>query len=168
MRILGVDPAAKMGWGFGDRAGPFRSGSFQLPSFTDLYRPRAFAMVYCAIQSLVRDNKIEGVVIEAPLQTVSRKNKRGISTPTSAHGVSVLTMLSGAVQAGAFSGGARHFWFPEPSTWRKAVLGAAFPENPKAAAVRYCEMVLKTAVQGHDAAEGLALMQYGHGQAKLL
>lgn len=168
MRILGVDPARALGYGFGDRSGPFRSGVFQLPSFTDLDRPRAFAMVYSAVQSLVRENKIEGVVIEAPLQTVKRKNKRGISTPTSAHGTTVLTMLSGAVQAGAFSGGARRFWFPQPSEWRKSVLGAGIPEHPKAAAIRYCEMVLKTAVQDHNAAEGLALMQYGHGQAKLL
>jgi hypothetical protein len=168
MMILGIDPAATLGWGLGERAGPFRSGAFQLPAFSDIDRPRAFAMVYCAIKSLVQENKVEGVVVEAPLQKVSRKNKRGVTTPTSAHGVSVLTMLSGAVQAGAYSGGARHFWYPEPSQWRKAVLGAAFPENPKASAIRYCELVLRATTADHNAAEGLCLMQFGHGQAKLL
>ena len=167
MKILGLDLAGRCGYGHGERAGPFQFGAFDLPGFDDLNRAKSYAGAYSIVQALVRENDIEAVVIEAPLMTVTRKNKRGISTPTSSHGTRVLTMLSGAAQAAAFSGGARRFWMPEPSQWRKQVLGAGYPDDPKVAALRYCRLVLKLDVADHNSAEGLCLMAYGHGQARL-
>ena len=99
--------------------------------------------------------------------TVTRKNKRGISTPASSHGTRVLTMLSGAAQAGAYSGGARRFWMPQPHEWRKSVYGAGFPEDPKQRARDYCRQVYQLVIESGDAAEAAAMLSYGFGQARL-
>lgn len=168
MRILGADLGTLTGWGCGLGSGDYRFGSFHLSGLDDANRPKSLSAVYSTLQSLVRNHNADGVVIEAPLSGgVTKVNKRGIRTGTSAHGIQVLTMLSGAAQAGAYSGGARHFWFPYPNVWRKAVLGNGYPEKPKEAALRYCRLVLKLDLQDHNIAEALCLAQYGHGQAKL-
>lgn len=168
MRVLGLDPATKTGFGYGDKNGPFQSGAFKLPGLTDDLISHSLGAAYVSVFSLIKCNGIEAVVMEDSLFGITRKNKRGIATPSSYHTTKGLTMLQGVYRAAIFNAGVRHAWFPQPHEWRKQVLGAAYPENPKASAIRYCELVLKTAVINHDAAEGLAIMQFGHGQAKLL
>lgn len=166
---MGLDLAVVSGYGLGDRVGPVKFGTFKIPGFDLANRPKSLASAYSAVKALVSQNNVEGVVIEAPFPTgATKKNKRGIRTGTSAHGIQVLTMLSGAVQAGAFSGGAKYFWMPYPNEWRKEVLGNGYPNDPKFEASRYCRLVLNLDVQDHNAAEGCCLMVYGHGQAKLL
>lgn len=168
MNILGLDLARKTGFAHSDNHAKPTWGSFELPGFDDLSLQKTMGSIYAAVISLVRENEIEGVVLEAPLTGVYRKNSRGISTPTSTHGTRVLTMLSGAAQAGAYNGGAKTFWIPEPHHWRKQVLGIGFPENPKASARRYCQMVFQIDVHDDDAAEAVCLLSFGHAQAKLI
>lgn len=168
MRILGLDLAENTGWSFGEKACQPHYGVFKLPGFSEHNLPRSCASLYSAVHSMVRANNIEGVVIEAPLQAVYRKNKRGVTTKTSAHGTRVLTMISGAAQAGAINGGAKKLWMPEPTTWRKAVLGNGYPDKPKEAAFQYCKMVLRLTIADDNAAEACCLAEYGHGQAKLI
>lgn len=167
MKLLAIDPAKSTGWAFGESTGRPFSGIWKLPGFSDLDRPRAMALIYSSVRSHVSANGIEGVVIEAPVVGIQRENKRGIKLPTSRHGELSLTMLSGAAQAGAINGGAKHIWMPFPNEWRKAVLGNGYPENPKAAALNYCRLT-GCPVTEHDAAEAICLLQYGHGQVKLL
>ena len=168
MICMGLDLSEEVGWAFGDKAERPHFGTFTLPGFSDAKRARTMASVYSAVMAMVRANNVEGVAIEAPGIGIRRKNKRGITTPTSAHGTQVLTMLSGAAQAGAINGGAKFLWMPQSNEWRKAVLGNGYPEHPKSAAVEYCNLFLKCAVTNHNAAEGLCLMVFAHGQARLL
>lgn len=167
MKIAGLDLALATGWAHGERGATPSYGNFKLPGFDDANRARSCASLYAAVQFMVRENGIEGVVIEFPIAP-KRKNKRGILLPAGAHGVRMLTMISGAAQAGAHSGGAKHFWMPEPSTWRKAVLGNGFPDKPKEAAFQYCKMVLGLRVEDDNAAEACCLVEFGHAQARLL
>lgn len=168
MKILGLDPSGNCGFAFGERGGQTLYGVFKLPGFSDHLLPRSCASLYSAVQSMVRANNIEGVVIEAPLQAIFRKNKRGIETNSSSHGIRALTMISGAAQAGAINGGAKHLWMPEPRSWRKAVLGNGSPEKPKEAAFQYCRMVLGLYPDDDNSAEAICLVQFGHGQATLI
>lgn len=168
MRVLGIDPATCTGYGWGERNGPFHPGFFKLPGLDDGSINHSMGAAYATVFNLIKANGIEAVAMEDSLLGMMRTNKRGIATPTSYHGVKTLTMLHGAYRAAIFNAGIRFVWFPQPHEWRKQVLGAGYPEHPKAAAIRYCELVLKTPVSNEDAAEGLAIMQYGHGQTKLL
>lgn len=168
MKILGLDLALSTGWAQGERGAQTHYGVFKLPGFSDHLLPRSCASLYSAVQTMVRANNIEGVVIEAPLQAIFRKNKRGIETNSSSHGIRALTMISGAAQAGAINGGAKHIWMPEPRAWRKAVLGNGSPEKPKEAAFQYCKTVLKLNPQDDNAAEAICLVSYGLGQEKLI
>ena len=167
MRIIGLDLALATGYAWGDRGVRPIYGNFNLHGFDEANRARICAALYAAVQSIVRENGIEGAVIEFPIAP-KRKNSRGVLLPAGAHGVRMLTMISGAAQAGAYSGGCRHFWMPEPATWRKAVLGNGFPEKPKDEAFKYCKMVLRLNVQDHTAAEACCLVEYGHAQARLI
>ena len=158
MKILSIDGALRCGWAFGDKTGRPYFGTWDLPGFSDQKRAASFASAYSAVQAMVRANNIEGVVIEAPLHLGGR----------SSHGERCLTMLSGALQAGACNGGAKSIWMPAPNTWRKHVLGNGFPKHAKSAAIEYCKLVLKIAVTDDNIADALCLWQFGHGQARLL
>lgn len=168
MRCAGLDPALSAGWAFGDSAERPNCGVWKLPGFSDVLRPRSLAGIYSSTMAMVRANGIEAIAIEAPQMNISRKNARGITTPTSSHGTRSLTMLSGAAQAGAHNGGAKYIWLVDPSVWRKAVLGNGYPSAPKAAAISYCWQVFKMRVTEEDAAEAVCLMAYAHGQSKLI
>jgi hypothetical protein len=168
MKILGLDLSLNTGWSFGDRGCQPQYGLFTLPGFSEHLLPRSCASLYSAVQSMVRANNIEGVVIEAPLQAIYKKNSRGIVTNSSSHGIRALTMISGAAQAAVINGGAKHLWMPEPATWRKSVLGSGYPDKPKEAAFQYCKMVLGLNIGDDNSAEAACLVEYGHGQSKLI
>jgi hypothetical protein len=168
MRVLGLDPGMSLGYAFGAPSDKPYCGVLKLPGFTDDARAASFGGAYAAVQSMVRAHRIEGVVLEAPLMEIWRKNKRGINTPSSSHGVRMHHMLSGALQAAVINSGAKLLGMPTPNEWRKRVLGNAFPKDPKNAAIAYCKLVLKLTVEEHDAAEAACLWAYGCGQAKLL
>lgn len=168
-RLMGLDLAESTGFAFGNRTERPYFGVFQLPGFASVDKQVAsMASLYTAVHSMVAANKIEGVAIEAPLMGITKKNKRGIPVPVSHHGTKMLVMLSGVAQAAAKNGGAKIVWLPEVSSWRKAVLGNGFPSDPKGAALQYCRLVLKLKVEDHNAAEGLCVWCWAHGQAKLL
>lgn len=167
MNILAIDPGLVMGFAYGPATGPV-CGVLKLPGFDDENRARSFAGAHAAVQSMIRVHDIKGVVIEAPLMEVWRKNKRGIETPTSNHGVRMHHMLSGVLQAAVINGGAVLLGMPEPKTWRKAVLGNGYPADAKAAAIQYCRIALNLILESHDAAEAACLWAWGVGQAKLL
>lgn len=164
----GIDPATRVGWSFGDMAKAPLFGTWDLAGFSDTLRPKTLGSIYSATMAMVRANGIEAVAIEAPQMNVRHTNKRGITTPASSHGTVSLAMLSGAAQAGAYNGGAKHIWLVQPSQWRKSVLGNGYPTDPKQAAIDYCWTVFKLRVADHNAAEAVCLAVWAHGQAKLL
>ncbi len=164
MKILGLDLSfTKTGWAFGDDISKAHRGFWTTPGADDKNLNVSLAQIYSAVCGSVRANGIEGVVIEASMMGITRANKRGIVTPTSKHGDRVLGFLGGAARAAAVNGGAKYIATPGPSTWRAAVLGIGYPENPKAAAVSYCQM-MGINVTDPDTAEALCLMQFGKGK----
>lgn len=166
MKIMALDISQKTGFSFGERHDRPHCGTIDLPGLDDKNLARSCGGLYSSVMAMVRANKIEGVVIEAPLIGISKKNKRGIYTPTSAHGDRVLTMLSGAAQAAISNGGAKFLGMPGPQTWRAAVLGNGRPTNPKSAALEYCRLVLKLNLDDHNAAEAACILQWAFGQEK--
>jgi hypothetical protein len=167
MNLLAVDPALNTGWAFGPKTGTPHAGVWRLPGFDEQHSAQSFGSAYAAVRCVVAANKIEGVIIEPPMIGISKKNKRGIITPTSHHGDRMLTMLSGAIQAGAINGGAKWVKLPPPNTWRAAVLGNGYPKDPKAAALEYCRL-MKWCIEDHNAAEAACMLVWGHGQALLM
>lgn len=167
MNILALDLSLESGWAFGDSIASAHVGTWKLPGFSDDKIDRTLGSIYSAVNTICRGNKIEGVVIEAALRGIHKKNKRGITTPTSAHGDRCLTLLNGAARAGAANAGVALFRFPAPNTWRAAVLGNGFPKDPKAAAVNYATMVGRN-TPNHNAAEALCMLQWGLGEQNLL
>lgn len=156
--LMGLDLALRSGWAIGDRTGTPIVGKFDLPGFSNGARAKSMGSIYAAVLSLVREHKIKGVAIEAPLHLGGK----------SAHTERSLAMLSGAAQAGAINGGAEKVWLVAPATWRKAVLGQGFPDHPKQAAVDYCKLVLKSDIPDHNMAEAACILVWAHGQAVLL
>lgn len=163
MIVMGLDLALSTGWAFGERGSQPHAGTFNLPGFSDRDLPRSMASIYSSVNALCKANGVKFVFIEAALRNIKRKNKRGILLPVSAHGTRCLTMLNGAAMAGAANSGAKVYPPVAPETWRKEVLGNGRPENPKAAALRYCAL-MKIPVPNDDAAEAVCIMQYGIGQ----
>lgn len=168
MKIMGLDISTNCGVAHGDSGGRPHCSTLKLPGLDDANLARSCGGLYSSVLALIRANGIQGVVIEAPLIGLTRKNKRGITTPTSAHGDRTLTMLSGAAQAAVSNAGAKILGMPAPTTWRKAVFGNGYPSDPKAAAIEYCRLVWKITLTDHNSAEALCLMSWGMAQAKLL
>lgn len=167
MKILALDLALTTGFAFGYDLASAHCGIWRLPGYSDNNINRTLGSIYSAVNTICRANKIEAVVIEAALRGVKRTNKRGITTPTSAHGDRCLTMLNGAARAGAANAGVKIFYFPAPASWRKSVLGNGFPEKPKDAAIAYCRMSGRDIAE-HDAAEAFCMLQFGLGKQNLL
>lgn len=167
MRILALDLALETGWAFGEDFASAQVGVWRHPGYGDSVIDRTLGSVYSAVHTCCRANNIEGVVIEAAMRGLKRKNKRGITTKTSAHGDRVLTMLNGAARAGAANAGVKLFRFPAPNTWRAAVYGDGFPKNPKAKAVDHCGL-LGRSVPNHNSAEALCMLQWGLSGQDLL
>lgn len=167
MKILGIDLASRSGWCFGTDIATAYYGLWDVPGLDDANINRSCGSIYSAVNTTCRANGIEGVVIEAALMGITRKNKRGIATPTSRHGDRVLGMIAGAARAGASNAGVKHMWFPGAPTWRKEVLGNGYPDKPKDAAIAFCAMMGKR-ITDHNVAEALCLMSYGHGKQNLL
>lgn len=150
----GLDISDKgTGYAFGARNSVPTAGVFQLMGLNDRDRPRSCASLYSAVNHLVRENGIQFMGIEAPLMLKGK----------SAHTERSLTMLSGAAQAGAANGGAKVLPLVGASTWRKAVLGQGFPDDPKAMMLRYCRM-LSWPIDDEDAAEAAGIWQWACGQ----
>lgn len=168
MRILALDIAGRCGFAFGGPQDRPHCGAIDLPGLDDKNRIRSMGGLYSSVLAMVKANGIEGVVIEAPLIGIMKKNKRDVWTPTSAHGDRVLTMLSGAAQAAVSNAGAKLIGMPSPQSWRAAVLGNGRPKDPKGAALNYCRLVLKLNLTDHNAAEAGCLWAWGVGQARLL
>jgi hypothetical protein len=168
MKCAGFDLARHSGYALGERTGAPVYGAFELPGFDEGNLARSLGSLYTNVRGLIAANGVEGVAIEAPQTNIRRTNARGITTPTSKHGTTILTMLSGVARAAAFNAGAKHIWLVDPSVWRKAVYGNGYPDNPKAAAISYCRQVYKVHLTDDNIAEGLALLSYAHGQARLL
>ena len=167
MKILALDLALETGWAFGENIASAHCGIWALPGYSDDKIERTLGSIYSAVNTICRGNKIEGVVIEAALRTINKKNSRGITTPTSAHGDRCLTMLNGAARAGAANAGVTKFWHPAPSTWRKVVLGNGFPEKPKEEAVKFCARIGR-AVENHNTAEALCMLDWKTRESNLL
>lgn len=165
--LLALDLALNTGWAFGDDLASAHAGAWKLPGFADHLIERSLGSIYSAVNSLCRANNIEGVIIEAALRNISKRNSRGVWTPTSAHGDRCLTLINGAARAGAANAGVKTVDFPGPSTWRAAVLGHGFPAKPKDEALKYCHRIGRT-VADHNTAEALCMLQYGLGKRNLL
>lgn len=165
--MLSLDLALETGWAFGDDIASAHVGTWKLPGYGDTVIDRTLGSIYSAVNTICRGNQIEGVIIEAALRGIQKKNSRGITTPTSAHGDRVLTMVNGAARAGAANAGVKIFLFPGPSTWRKAVLGHGFPDKPKEAAVTHCHRIGRK-IANHNSAEALCMLQFGLGEQNLL
>lgn len=168
MTVLGLDVAMKTGWALGTKTERPLSGVWKLPGMKDdTERAHTLFSLFSSVKCMVQAHGITGVAIEAPLLGMKRKNRRGVSTPVSAHGTMVLTQLNAVACAGAIAGGAKWIRTVYPNEWRRAVLGNGYPKNPKDAALRYCEL-MKWGVTEHDAAEACCIFQWGLGQEKLL
>jgi hypothetical protein len=167
LRLAAFDLAENTGWAAGDNFVTAQAGLWRLPGYGDDKIDRTLASLYSAVNATCRAHKIEGVLIEAALRTIKKKNSRGIWTPTSAHGDRCLTMLQGAARAGAANAGAKIMDCPAPNTWRAAVLGHGFPKDPKAEALQYCRR-LGHPVDDHNTAEALCILQFGLGKQNLL
>jgi Holliday junction resolvasome RuvABC endonuclease subunit len=167
LRILALDLAVTTGWAFGDNLASAHVGTWRLPGYADERIQQTLGSIYSAVNTICRGNMIEAVIIEAALRTIKKKNSRDVWTPTSAHGDRCLTMLNGAARAGAANAGVKQFEFPAPNTWRAAVYGEGYPKNPKAHALEYCRRNGRD-IKEHDAAEALAILQYGIGKVGLL
>ncbi len=167
MRLLALDLALNTGWAWGENLARAYAGVWRLPGYSERDLPRTLGGIYSAVLTVCRSNEIEAVQIEAALRGVKRTNKRGITTPTSAWGDRCLTMLNGAAQAAVANSGAKLLKPVGPSTWRKSVLGEAFPANPKEAAVRYCALQGRE-IPDHDAAEAFCILQHALGNQNLL
>lgn len=152
-----------LGFAFGEDILTAHSGVWKLPGADDANLNVSLAQAYSAINACCRANGIEGAVIETALMGIRRENKRGITTPTSKHGDRVLGYLQGTARAAAVNGGVKFISTPGPSTWRAAVFGNGFPENPKRTAVDYLKM-LGIVVTDHNRAEALCMMQFGKGK----
>lgn len=160
MKCMGLDLATRSGWGFGERTGTPMCGAFVLSGLDEETRPFSCASLYSAVKSLVSANSIKGLAIEHPLFHM-KKN----SNP---HKERSAMMLLGAAQAGGAAGGVTHFWLPYPNEWRAEVLGNGYPKNAKQAACDYVKLVYGIATTDHDMAEGICVMAFAHGQAKLI
>lgn len=165
MNVLGLDLAGTTGFAFGPIGGKPLFGTWTVPGFDDRMRSRSFANLYSTIHGVVKANDIKLVVIEAALMHIKRKNKRNVWTPVSAHGERVLVMLSGAAQAACANAGCCNIEMPAPNTWRADVLGNGFPDDPKAASLRYCRMA-GWKVEDHNAADALCLWHWGASRLK--
>ncbi len=129
---------------------------------------KALGSLYGGILALVRENNIEVGAIENPMPNIRRQNSRGIITDSSHRSRDVLLMMFGVALAAMRNGGCKTIYRIDPATWRKAVLGNGYPQDPKRAAVDYCRLVFKCDVPNHNAAEAVCIWQWALGQAKLL
>lgn len=164
---LALDLSANTGWALGDDVSRARAGVWRLGGYVDDRIDRTMAGLYSAVNSTCRENSIDTVIIETALRGLKRTNKRGITTPTSAHGDRCLTMLNGVARAAAMNGGARRIVHLAPNTWRASVLGNGYPKDPKGEAILYCSRV-GNPQPDHNAAEALCMLQHILAEAGLL
>lgn len=167
MKWLSLDLAEDTGWAHGDNFASAHAGLWKLPGYGDRVINETLGRLYSAVNTVCRANKIEGLIVEAALRTIKKKNARGVWTPTSAHGDRCLTMLNGVAHAAAANAGVKVFKDPAPATWRAAVLGIGFPKDPKKEALQYCSRTGRT-VADHNVAEALCMLQFGLGESNLL
>ncbi len=164
MICAAFDIALRTGWAIGERGKPPMLCSFvDLPGFSVRDLPRSLGSMQTIVTMLVRHHDVKVVGIEAALRGVHKKNKRGFASPVSAHGERVLTMLSGVTIGAAHNAGARVLEPVAPATWRKAVLGNGYPDNPKKAALDYCAL-MKWNITDHNVAEAACILQWTLGQ----
>lgn len=161
---LALDLARRAGWAFGEaKARPY-AGVWEGPGFAADKIGQSMASISSSVKAVVQANNVKVFTVEAPLRGITKKNQRGIWTPTSSHGERVLTMYVGAAIAGGVNGGARYVEGPGPQTWRKAVIGVARPEKPKDAAINYCNKIMRWGlIEDDNACEAACILQWLHG-----
>lgn len=159
-KMMAIDSAGTTGYAFGERGTKPHCGVFTVKGFSGFDLAPSLGSIYTGVKSLVQANGIEEVAVEKQLPGLVRQNARGIRTPVSTKGANALAMVAGVAAAGAANGGARRVHFVEPSVWREAVYGIAYPKDPKGTALAYCRDHLNLNLTEHNAAEACCILVY--------
>jgi Holliday junction resolvasome RuvABC endonuclease subunit len=147
--VMTLDLATVSGYCVGRVGEKPRFGAWRLKSSEDAM-DQASRNLGCRLRDELSLEIPDLIGIEAAMNPSGMLNK-GNATGT----VSLLWMLQGAVSAVAGCYGVRTKTY-HCQTVRKAVLGNAYPENPKAEAMRYCK-TMGYDVTIHDEADAILM-----------